>query len=210
MLPPSVSPCQSCSLTMRTALSMSQSLKMMRGDFPPSSRETFFRLLRAQLQQGITGGGGEGMKLFHSTVTWANEQRVCQVVPLHDLFADWCGASEAQLADVWVVGQTLSHHATCRGEGGLWINQEAFKVNWKVAAINMMFHRKTKQCTLSKVGCIRLVFIFSSKSHKRTKTSNVLVRLSVHSDFLLCGCQLQAHWFFLKMQIFENSSPIYC
>lgn len=43
-----------CSLTMRTALSMSQSLKMMRGDFPPSSRETFFRLLSAQLWQEIT------------------------------------------------------------------------------------------------------------------------------------------------------------
>lgn len=38
-------------LTMRTALSMSQSLNMMRGDFPPSSRETFFRLLTAQLEQ---------------------------------------------------------------------------------------------------------------------------------------------------------------
>lgn len=36
-------------LTMRTALSMSQSAKMMSGDFPPSSRETFLRLLRAQL-----------------------------------------------------------------------------------------------------------------------------------------------------------------
>lgn len=36
-------------LTMRTALSMSQSLKMMRGDFPPSSRETLFTLLTAQL-----------------------------------------------------------------------------------------------------------------------------------------------------------------
>lgn len=35
---------------MRTALSMSQSLKMMSGDFPPSSRETFFTLLTAQLQ----------------------------------------------------------------------------------------------------------------------------------------------------------------
>lgn len=45
----SVSLYQSCCLTMRTALSMSQSLKMMRGDFPPSSRETFFRLLTAQL-----------------------------------------------------------------------------------------------------------------------------------------------------------------
>lgn len=43
-----------CLLTMRTALSMSQSLKIMRGDFPPSSRETFFRLLSAQLQQGMT------------------------------------------------------------------------------------------------------------------------------------------------------------
>lgn len=42
------------SLTMRTALSMSQSLKMMSGDFPPSSRETFFRLLSAQLQQEMT------------------------------------------------------------------------------------------------------------------------------------------------------------
>lgn len=38
---------------MRTALSMSQSLKMMRGDFPPSSSETFFRLLRAQLKQEV-------------------------------------------------------------------------------------------------------------------------------------------------------------
>lgn len=42
-----------------------------------------------------------------------------QAVPLHDLFADWCGASEAQLANVRVVGQTLSHHATCRGERDL-------------------------------------------------------------------------------------------
>lgn len=38
-------------LTMRTALSMSQSAKMMRGDFPPSSRDTFFTLLTAQLQK---------------------------------------------------------------------------------------------------------------------------------------------------------------
>lgn len=36
-------------------------------------------------------------------------------VPLHDLFADGRGAGEAQLADVRVVGQTLSHHAACRG-----------------------------------------------------------------------------------------------
>lgn len=47
---------------MRTALSMSQSLNMMRGDFPPSSRETFFRLLMAQLEQTqkttITAGRG--------------------------------------------------------------------------------------------------------------------------------------------------------
>lgn len=43
---------------------------------------------------------------------------VGHAAPLHDLFADWCGASEAQLANVWVVGQTLSHHATCReGKG---------------------------------------------------------------------------------------------
>lgn len=31
---------------------MSQSAKMMRGDFPPSSRDTFFTLLTAQLQVG--------------------------------------------------------------------------------------------------------------------------------------------------------------
>lgn len=36
-------------LTMRTALSMSQSAKMMSGDFPPSSKDTFLRLLTAQL-----------------------------------------------------------------------------------------------------------------------------------------------------------------
>lgn len=35
--------------TMRTAFSMSQSLKMMRGDFPPSSNDTFLTLLIAQL-----------------------------------------------------------------------------------------------------------------------------------------------------------------
>lgn len=35
-------------------------------------------------------------------------------VPLHDLLADRRGAGEAQLADVGVVGETLSHHATCR------------------------------------------------------------------------------------------------
>jgi hypothetical protein len=34
----------------------SQSAKMIRGDFPPSSRETFFTLLRAQLQ-GTEGWG---------------------------------------------------------------------------------------------------------------------------------------------------------
>lgn len=42
---------------------------------------------------------------------------VSLVVPLHDLFANRCGAGEAQLADVRVVGQTLPHHATCRKEG---------------------------------------------------------------------------------------------
>lgn len=36
-------------------------------------------------------------------------------LPLHDLLADGRGAREAQLADVRVVGQTLSHHAACRG-----------------------------------------------------------------------------------------------
>ena len=36
-------------LTKRTARSISQSLKMINGDFPPSSKDTFFRLLRAQL-----------------------------------------------------------------------------------------------------------------------------------------------------------------
>lgn len=36
-------------LTNLTALSRSQSAKTTNGDFPPSSRETFFRLLFAQL-----------------------------------------------------------------------------------------------------------------------------------------------------------------
>lgn len=45
-----------------------------------------------------------------------DKQQVCPLVPLHDLLSDWCGASKAQLADVWVIGQTLSHHAACRGE----------------------------------------------------------------------------------------------
>lgn len=40
--------------------------------------------------------------------------RVSRVLPLHDLFADRRRAGEAQLADVWVLGQTLSNHATWR------------------------------------------------------------------------------------------------
>lgn len=48
---------------MRTALSMSQSLKMMRGDFPPSSKETFFTLLTAQLWQKSTHAMGAVMFL---------------------------------------------------------------------------------------------------------------------------------------------------
>ena len=36
-------------LTYLTALSMSQSSKMTSGDFPPSSRDTFFKLETAQL-----------------------------------------------------------------------------------------------------------------------------------------------------------------
>lgn len=38
-------------LTSRTALSSSQSLNIMSGDLPPSSRETFFKLLTAQLEK---------------------------------------------------------------------------------------------------------------------------------------------------------------
>lgn len=45
-------------LTICTALLRSQSAKMMRGDFPPSSRETFFTLLRAQLKGTEVGGLG--------------------------------------------------------------------------------------------------------------------------------------------------------
>ena len=43
-------------LTICTALSRSQSAKMRRGDFPPSSRETFFTLLRAlpAMNQNVT------------------------------------------------------------------------------------------------------------------------------------------------------------
>lgn len=36
-----------------------------------------------------------------------------RTVPLHDLFADGRGAGEAQLSDVWVLRQTLSHHPAC-------------------------------------------------------------------------------------------------
>lgn len=38
-------------LTIRTALSSSQSLNIISGDLPPSSRETFFKLLTAQLEE---------------------------------------------------------------------------------------------------------------------------------------------------------------
>lgn len=86
------------------------------------------RRLPAQLQRNllqvtdstaVTGNfsGKMGMKLFHLAYMspWATGLSG-QTVPLHDLFANRCGASEAQLADVWVVRQTLSHHATCTGE----------------------------------------------------------------------------------------------
>lgn len=64
-------------LTICTALLRSQSEKMMRGDFPPSSRETFFTLLRAQLKRtecwwpgpqepGPCGLQGEGPKQLQS------------------------------------------------------------------------------------------------------------------------------------------------
>lgn len=82
---------------------MSQSLKMMRGDFPPSSRETFFRLLTAQLQRELQGDI-KGMRSFHPEVTSVNKEQVCPLVPLHDLLSDGGGASEAQLTDVWVIG----------------------------------------------------------------------------------------------------------
>ena len=48
-------------LTICTALSRSQSAKMRRGDFPPSSRETFFTLLRAQLKGTGRDGLGHGV-----------------------------------------------------------------------------------------------------------------------------------------------------
>lgn len=44
------------------------------------------------------------------SATWA--MSLPDAVPLHDLFANRRGAGEAQLADVGVVGETLSHHAT--------------------------------------------------------------------------------------------------
>lgn len=48
-------------LTICTALPRSQSAKMRRGDFPPSSRETFFTLLRAQLKGTGRDGLGHGV-----------------------------------------------------------------------------------------------------------------------------------------------------
>lgn len=88
------------------------------------------RRLSSQLQRHLlqvtdgtaaTGNHREekkGMK-FRLTVTSTRRavSWVSLVVPLHDLFANRCGAGEAQLADVRVVGQTLPHHATCRKEG---------------------------------------------------------------------------------------------
>lgn len=53
----------------------------------------------------------------HVTVIRMYKQQklsLCLLLPLHDLFADRSGAGEAQLTDVWVVGQTLSHHAPWR------------------------------------------------------------------------------------------------
>lgn len=47
---PQGSPPPPAVLTICTALPRSQSAKMRRGDFPPSSRETFFTLLKAQLK----------------------------------------------------------------------------------------------------------------------------------------------------------------
>lgn len=94
------------------------------------------RRLSSQLQRHLlqvtdgtaaTGNHREekkGMK-FRLTVTSTRRavSWVSLVVPLHDLFANRCGAGEAQLADVRVVGQTLPHHATCRKEGdwGGWL-----------------------------------------------------------------------------------------
>lgn len=66
------------SLTMRTALSMSQSLKMMSGDFPPSSRETFFRLLSAQLQQEMTREPEQEVAQYqHIRNKWAPSPPYC-------------------------------------------------------------------------------------------------------------------------------------
>lgn len=91
---------------MRTALSMSQSLNMMRGDFPPSSSETFFRLLMAQLE--YTQNNNNSRK-------WPDTGRPpgARPVPLHDLLADGRGAGEAQFTDVWVFRQALPHHTAC-------------------------------------------------------------------------------------------------
>lgn len=87
---------------------MSQSLKMMRGDFPPSSRETFFRLLSAQLQGETTERNREEGNMLMKSASQP------PLLPLHDLFANWSGAGEAQLADVQVVTESLTHHAAWR------------------------------------------------------------------------------------------------
>lgn len=169
---------------MRTALSMSQSLKMMSGDFPPSSRETFFRLLTAQLwwtrghshgwaglagrawlaewaglagraglveRVGLAGQAGlaewVGLAGRAGLAGWAGLAGQAGLagraglagqaglaltwpVPLHDLFADGRGAGEAQFTDVWVLGQTLSHHPTCGWSEGSGANSHKSRGFW--------------------------------------------------------------------------------
>lgn len=86
---PEPRPPPSMALTICTALRRSQSAKMMRGDFPPSSRETFFTLLRAQLkgteswlagspEPGTQGGGGRARGGMRAAPEHASLKRTAQ------------------------------------------------------------------------------------------------------------------------------------
>lgn len=72
------------------------------------------RGLPAQLQRNllqVAEGTAEDQRRRGSAALKCSKQ-TNRLLPLHDLLADRRGASETQLANVRMVGQTLPHHAT--------------------------------------------------------------------------------------------------
>lgn len=78
-------------LTICTALLRSQSAKMMRGDFPPSSRDTFFTLLRAQLKGTEIGTVGLGP---WETETWGFQVEGPREAAKHALLKEQAGGQK--------------------------------------------------------------------------------------------------------------------